>query len=219
MRKQLPELRPRAMTLDDVAEVAELHRLCFPESFLTQLGPSVLRCYCAQVVREPEGVASVLEDGDTGRIAGLAFATFRPGYRGRMVKRHPWLFFSRILWGLLTKREIRKGLRTRLRRDRMFGEQTDSGDESELPPVDGPEAWYFLVAVHPDYRRQGGARMLLKHMTDKLFSAGAIRIRTVVEAKNAPSLGLHRQAGFALKQTAFDQFTVWLDRSGHSAGA
>lgn len=218
MEKRAERFQPRDMTRDDVEAVAELHRTCLPDSLLTQLGMGVLRCYCGQVIEESEGIGAVLEDRDSGRIVGLAFATLRAGYRRRMIKRHPLLFAWHILWGLVASSAIRRGLVRRVRTRRMFGETRNDGADPLLPPSAGLEALYYLVALHPDARGFGNAERLVRYIVKRMFDAGASRILAAVDFTNLPSQILHQRVGFKAKRVSPEKFALSMDREDSSSG-
>ncbi len=52
------------------------------------------------------------------------------------------------------------------------------------------------LAIHPDYRRQGLARLLLSHLAQDASSRGASSIMLEVRSSNTAALGLYGRAGF-----------------------
>ncbi|MBQ7345314.1 MAG: ribosomal protein S18-alanine N-acetyltransferase [Oscillospiraceae bacterium] len=53
------------------------------------------------------------------------------------------------------------------------------------------------VAVHPDYRRQGVARMLVGSLMDALIQRGSHRLTLEVRASNEPARSLYETLGFS----------------------
>jgi [ribosomal protein S18]-alanine N-acetyltransferase len=52
------------------------------------------------------------------------------------------------------------------------------------------------LAVHPDYRRQGVADRLMRHMLRKLRAAGVRRVELMVRTGNTAGAQLYRSLGF-----------------------
>ena len=52
------------------------------------------------------------------------------------------------------------------------------------------------VAVHPDYRRQGIARMLVTELVAALAKKGVSSLALEVRASNVPAISLYEQLGF-----------------------
>ncbi|GGA23670.1 GNAT family N-acetyltransferase [Neptunicoccus cionae] len=61
----------------------------------------------------------------------------------------------------------------------------------------GPEAELLTIAVHPDARRQGKARVLLTGLLAELHSTGCEEIFLEVVEDNAPAIALYKATGFA----------------------
>jgi ribosomal protein S18 acetylase RimI-like enzyme len=62
---------------------------------------------------------------------------------------------------------------------------------------DGRKGWINRLAVHPDYRRQGLGRRLIREAEQVLHSQGLHIIAALIEDGNAASLALFQQAGYA----------------------
>ena len=58
------------------------------------------------------------------------------------------------------------------------------------------EADMMNVAVHPEYRRRGIARMLINELTDALAKQGVHSLALEVRSSNAPAIALYEQLGF-----------------------
>ena len=158
----------------------------------------------------------VLEDIESHRITGLVFATFNPNYRRKMVMNHPLLFISRIIWGFLTSSKIRKEVFHRLLPDNNSAKTSNSNLHTQLPPCDGPKAYYFLVGLHEDYRGGGHADNLVNYFVKRLFETGASRIWGKIDVTNPASLILHKRTGFKVKKISTRKFIIWLDRKNFS---
>lgn len=58
------------------------------------------------------------------------------------------------------------------------------------------EADMMNVAVHPDYRRQGIARLLVTELVAALAKKGVSSLALEVRASNVPAISLYEQLGF-----------------------
>lgn len=81
-----------------------------------------------------------------------------------------------------------------------------SNSEEGAPPILayggywllGQEAHIVTLATHPDYRRQGLGRRLLRSMIEKAVEAGANEITLEVRASNDAAQALYRSMGFVV---------------------
>lgn len=60
----------------------------------------------------------------------------------------------------------------------------------------GDRAWFGLIGVHPDHRREGLARRMLAKAIDAAHAAGTRRIELEISQRNAPTLALTQHFGF-----------------------
>lgn len=56
------------------------------------------------------------------------------------------------------------------------------------------------VDVHPDYRRRGTARTLLKKMEDKMKSVDIRKIQLEVRTTNTPAIDLYKKNGYTIEK-------------------
>ena len=81
-------------------------------------------------------------------------------------------------------------------------------DESQPPASDGPAQdglWYIhVLAVHPDYQRQGVGSLLLAAAGERARQAGMRALRFYVWEHNAPAIRAYEKAGFACLQKDAD---------------
>ena len=95
---------PREMLVVDLPGVVELHRHCFPDYFLTGLGPGALYCFYAAAVKDPRTVAAVLVEQSRGDIVGLVVGTLNPAFHTRLLRRNFDRFAIGLLRGLFTSK-------------------------------------------------------------------------------------------------------------------
>ncbi|MDQ2809603.1 MAG: GNAT family N-acetyltransferase [Chloroflexota bacterium] len=60
---------------------------------------------------------------------------------------------------------------------------------------DGRRAYLYHVAVHPDYRRHGYGRALVRAVLDRLWAAGAPKVTLRVAAANAGAIAFYQSLG------------------------
>lgn len=86
-----------------------------------------------------------------------------------------------------------------------------------LGRVAADEGEVLLIATHPERRRQGVARTLLRNLLQQLAAAGAARVFLEVAAPNAAALTLYRSAGFDTVGRRPNYYRSIAGRSGESA--
>jgi ribosomal protein S18 acetylase RimI-like enzyme len=90
-------------------------------------------------------------------------------------------------------RQLESGLQT------AIGVENEAGElvGVVLTTHDGRKGWINRLAVHPDYRRQGLGRRLIREAEQVLHNQGLHIIAALIEHENAASLALFQQAGYA----------------------
>lgn len=208
--------QPRKMRLSDLDHMPCLHRNCFPASIsiFTALSNDITKHYYAQALEEPECVATVLEEPDSGRIIGLAFGTTRPGFQRRFLRHHFIQFCWSLLKGLFVSPSLWKSLWSRLRKKTSpsLGEYDSVLADAGVPAPKGMEAFFTLVGVHPQWRGGGNAERLVKYFTTQMFQAGAARIRGAIRPNNLASLILHKRLSWNITKISPEEVCVWIDR-------
>jgi len=72
-----------------------------------------------------------------------------------------------------------------------------------LATYDGRKGWINRVAVHPDYRHQGLAGVIIKACEKFLESVGADIIACLIEDYNKPSMALFQKHDYILDKTIY----------------
>lgn len=65
-----------------------------------------------------------------------------------------------------------------------------------IASFDGRRGWINRLAVHPDYRRRGIGRLLIKEAEKVLKKKGAWIICALIERENKQSLNLFKKCGY-----------------------
>ncbi len=210
-------LRIRDMTLEDLDDVAAVHKSCFPASIFSELDDELVKCFYRQAVEEPQSYAAVLEDPIIGKVVGFAIGTTKAGYRKRLLLRHPLRFCWSTLKGLFTSPLIWLAVLTRVlqirkilaERPKIFAAGLGSSDMS---PAKGMEALFMPIAVHADYRGGGNASQLTNCLTEKLLATGATRVIGKVAHDNIASIKLFRRLGWQESNISEQWLIVWIDK-------
>ncbi len=216
MTKIVDSPQPRNMTISDLDQIAELHRNCFPPSIsiFSALSDDISKCYYEQILEELECIATVLEEPVSDRLVGLAFGTMKPGLQSRFLRHHFFRFCWSISKGFFASAVVRNLLKRRLqkRSGPTLVEYNSILSVAGVPAPDGPEAYFTLVGVHPQWRGKGNAERLVKFFTAQMFEAGAARIRGAIHSDNLASLILHKRLGWNIKKISDKDISVWIDR-------
>ncbi|NQY96505.1 MAG: GNAT family acetyltransferase [Henriciella sp.] len=67
---------------------------------------------------------------------------------------------------------------------------------------DGVRGWIHKLAVHPDFRRQGLASMLMQRAEDGLKEIGCPKVNLQVRAANAGVIAFYESLGFDVEDRA-----------------
>jgi len=204
---------PRLLRAEDLQQVVQVHRICFPQDLYTSLGLAFHRGFYAALLSARQTRTAVLEDSATGMVVGFATGSFNPSLYRDMLKRNLHLAAWGALVGLFTSPVVRGGLKKALRRlGRIVRTEGVIGmDQAGIPPADGPVARLLYIGMLPEYRGGGNAQRLLQYCAEQLFALGAVRVAGIVPGDNLPSLILYKKAGWNVQKTG-GRYYVWADR-------
>ncbi|WP_020619681.1 GNAT family N-acetyltransferase [Paenibacillus daejeonensis] len=65
--------------------------------------------------------------------------------------------------------------------------------------IDNNKGYYYRIAVHPDYQRQGIAKSLIQSLRQRFEQRGVSKIMITADEYNEPILSLYESMGFAAK--------------------
>lgn len=157
----------RHMRGEHLQQVVSLHEECFPDYYLTQLGPSFLRAMYGWYVESPEAIAHVALDGD-GRVVGFVAGTIDDTSYRTSLFRARW----RPMLAALGRLFVSQPALTL----RLLGERKDLAQQAlatvltrRSPKTTGPDvgirrgpstASLVSIGVEPSARRSGLGRSL-----------------------------------------------------------
>jgi ribosomal protein S18 acetylase RimI-like enzyme len=75
---------------------------------------------------------------------------------------------------------------------------------------DGHRGWVYYVAAHPDYRRRGVGRRLMKQAEDWLREQGVRKIMLMVRDTNRSVVDFYEHIGYSIKPNVVME--KWLDK-------
>lgn len=166
--------------LDDVAEVAELHRSQLPDSFLAELGPRFLRALYRRIVRDDHSFLLVVRE--RGRVIAFVAGTESTSTLYRR-------FAVRDLLAAVTA-----AAPVMLRRPRRVLETLRYGTGAPSPGL--PAAELLALAVSPQHRQRGLGSLLVRGVQAEFTRRGIPCVRVVVSAANSAAIRTYRACAF-----------------------
>ena len=206
----------RNMTAADIEGVEDVHRNCFPAtlSIFSVLDRKVVIKYYSGFANEPENLGAVLEDTETGRIAGFAVGTLKPGFQKRFIKRNLFPFSVAVIKSFFASKTIRRSTAIQIKKMaiRIFSRKAVTAEEIKIPDPPGAEGIFMPIAIHSDYRGGGNAARLAEYFTKSFFDLGIARVRGKIAPDNIASLKLFRKLGWKELETPQGWYIVWIDK-------
>ncbi len=213
------EVRIRPMRMEDVRQIAEIHRICFSptRSLFSVLHPRVTCHLYAQYVKEACSMGMVLEEVKTGLIGGYTAGTLRPGFH----KRFFWTYLPMLVWylliGLCTKRVVWKIVFLFLKANNPFRSRSLPSVSVDPAPA-GLVACFQPVALHPDFRGGGHADRLVCALIEHMFALGAVRVWGKIALDNVASQKLFMERlGWRKILIENSWYFVWMDKQDYLA--
>ncbi|MFS0726133.1 GNAT family N-acetyltransferase [Paenibacillus sp. 1P07SE] len=65
--------------------------------------------------------------------------------------------------------------------------------------IDNNKGYYYRIAVHPDYQRQGIGKSLIQSLRQRFEQRGVSKIMITADEHNEPILSIYESMGFAAK--------------------
>lgn len=211
-----PGLVIRPMRLEDIEQVVNIHRFCFPASvsLFSVLNPHVVWHLYAQYVEEKDSFGVVLVDETLGFVAGYAAGTLKPGIQRRFLKRHWFLVGWYLLLAMAAHPSlIGRVVRAMFKKER-FEEYRRHPELFETTYPAGPVGYFMPIAVHPDYRGGGNAVRVARALMEEFFKRGVVRIRgNKIDIHNLASQKLFvDKLGWNSVVIENESVVVWVDK-------
>ena len=156
-------------TDDDIGELARLHRLAFPDFFLSSLGDRFLAQFYVGFLRDPSAVTVVAKAAD-GRIVGAVVGTTEPEHFFRNLLRRQWLGFAIASARTMV---VQPSVAPRLVRAVRYRGPRGSASAALLSSV----------CVHPSLQGRGIGSILLREWTLSAARCGAMAARLATDAE------------------------------------
>ena len=202
-RRPTPRNGCDALGLRNLDEIVEIHRAAFPESAITQLGPSVVRRYYLGQFVGPHPVPVALGVWNEGELVGFLFG----GIRRRAVVGFVRRYAGAIACGMarhpgavrrLAAPAVVGVARSLARGER--GTRSDSRHDAVRPkpaaPVPESSFGVLSVAVRPSIQGTGAAGMLMEQAERTASAQEFTRMHLTVQTANARAIAFYERQGW-----------------------
>lgn len=197
---QIDPCHVREIRLLDVVGAAELHRIVFPDYFLTHMGgPFLQRFYSEFIDRSGNyGFVAICGEELVGSVIGTidykeCFARF---YRRQL----PILALT-LVQRFVMDPYIRRNLGSRIAHMRMALRSLVTHRQRTIPAADAPaagqaQAHLLSIGVHPDWRGAGIAEKLVDRYCDELWHDGIEWVSLSVRPENRGAVAFYEKTGW-----------------------
>lgn len=193
---------------EHLESLLDCHTAALPGDVITLLGRAFLRRHYRFYMTHPEGICLVTLDEPGNRVTGFVVGG-DPRLRRRFVLRH----LPSFVWTVLVRSAVNARVRRRftgilggaLRR--LVGKLRRPGataGEQPAIPAEPAGTWAVLLTIgtHPDFRRRGAGRKLLRAFHAEAARCGFEAMRVMTRIDNEASNGLYRRTGWELVGSA-----------------
>lgn len=191
-----------------VSGAAQLHARCFPDYFLTHLGPTFLQRFYAEFCHYSYGlVARRVADGKVvGLVAGWTSSRL---HCRRFYRRNLPILLPLVLYRFVIDPVIRRQVWTRMWHVRCALTSALPMIRPRHPQVvtkkapDGLSRVGLLsIAVDPDYQGTGLAGELMRDFEDLLRAAGHQAMRLSVFSGNERAIAFYKKSGWEVVRSS-----------------
>jgi ribosomal protein S18 acetylase RimI-like enzyme len=196
-RFEVKPLRP-----GDEEDLAMLHLRAMGEYFLSSLGRGFLRRFYSEFCRHPFDYGVVARRSDSGRPVAFVVGTSDAGAHFRaLYRRHGLYMAGSVLAGVLFHPVVRRGVLRRLDHMRLaIGSILGLGRSAAPATARGPRVVcpvrLLSIAVDPEDRGSGVARLASELFEAQVKRAGFSRVGLSVHADNERAISFYRKTGW-----------------------
>jgi len=190
----------RWMRSDDVAGAALLHRIAFPDYFLTHMGQGFLERFYSEFVDRSSNYGFVAI-GDE-KLVGSVVGTLDSGrFFSRFYRRH-FLSLALTLAGrVIVDPYIRRNLVSRMAHVRQALSSRFTRRQRTDPAIDPSAAGQvparlLSIGVHPEKRGSGLAEQLVDSYCEALWQDGLERVGLSVRPENQRAIAFYEKTGW-----------------------
>ena len=178
----------------DLAGIVEVHRLAFPNSFLTCLGDGFLRRYYRLVLNYEPGI--LLVSGGNPAVEGFAAGFLNPDGFYRAMRRIAWKFVAPVAGALIRNPSLIGRVANSVRRIGKTGATRMPAQACELSSI----------AVLPFRSGRGIGKALAQAFLERAWAKGAKSVYLTTDAdRNEQANGFYWSLGFQL-QARFERY-------------
>lgn len=188
-------VRLRDAVESDLAEVARLHVLAFPDSVLGALGEEAVRRNYSWQLTGPHDLTALVAVDDADRVLGFLFGGVFRGSTIGFVKTQRWFLMGqvlrhpRILLRGVGRDRLALGARLLARRHKVAG--PEAPDE-----VPRRSLGVLAIAVDPAAQGRGVGRALMDEAVVRATAAGFEAMHLTVHPTNVGGLSFYRSLGW-----------------------
>jgi ribosomal protein S18 acetylase RimI-like enzyme len=190
----------RRMRLDDVAGAALLHRIAFPDYFLTHMGLGFLERFYSEFVDRSMnyGFVAICDEKVIGSVVG----TVDSGTLFSQFYRRHFLSLALVLAGrVIVDPYIRRNLVSRMAHVRQALSSRFARRRRTSPAIDPPAenqvpARLLSIGVHPEKRGSGLAEQLVDRYCEALWQDGQERVGLSVRSENLRAIAFYERTGW-----------------------
>lgn len=188
------EVHVRDVDIDDLGEIARLHREAFPESILSELGEEAVRRNYRWQIEGPHDLVAIVADDDSGTLGFLFGGVFLGSTIG-FVKSQRWFLARKVL---LHPRILMRGVgwnRVALG-VRLLARRSAPGQSEAPEAVPRDSLGVLAIAVDPRSQGRGVGRVLIEEATRRARELGFSYMHLTVNPANDSAVGFYRTLGW-----------------------
>ena len=197
--KSKKSLFVRSLAVDDVKEAVNLHIECFPNNFLSHLGPNFLSIFYLEFVKKEGNYGLIVHNN--GKIIGSLLGTsssyneFYLEFYKKIFWKLSFLVFSQILIDKHLRRNIWSKKEHFYRACKSIFKKNKKV-ENDRRSVDSQIANLQSIYIDPQFRGSGGAKLLIDSFCNNLYLDGVKKVVLSVESNNKRAISFYKKCGW-----------------------